>query len=69
MDDATSLRPELPVIAYLLEHNAASAHVAQKLGLSLVHRAPDAGNPDRQAIRLVFADRSLNDVQLAAALR
>ncbi|MHA7268207.1 GNAT family N-acetyltransferase [Arthrobacter sp. HLT1-20] len=61
-------RPELPVVAYLLEHNAASARVAQKVGLSLVHRGPDAGNPDKDAIRLVYADGQLSSEQLAVVL-
>lgn len=65
---ATALRPELPVVAYLLEHNAASARVAEKLGLTLVHRGPDAGNPDPAAVRLVYADRPLSPEQLAATL-
>ncbi|GAB3181318.1 hypothetical protein GCM10027060_12140 [Nesterenkonia halophila] len=55
--------------AYLLEHNGASAWVAEKLGLSLQHRGPDAGNPDPEAVRLVYADRTLNAEQLAAAMR
>jgi RimJ/RimL family protein N-acetyltransferase len=61
-------RPELPIIAYLLEHNLASARVAEKVGLKLVHRAPDAGNPDPQAIRLIYADRQLTPRTLATAL-
>ena len=61
-------RPELPVVAYLLENNAASANVAVKVGLALQHRAPDAGNPDPQAIRLVYADRQLTADQLSATL-
>lgn len=65
---ASSTRPELPVIAYLLEHNVASSRVAQKLGLQLVHRGPDAGNPDPAAVRLVFATRPLSDAELAVAL-
>jgi len=60
--------PERPIIAYLVEHNAASAHVAEKLGLELMHRAPDAGNPDPEIIRLIYADRPLTDAQLAVAL-
>lgn len=66
---ARIVAPERPVIAYLVEHNHGSAHVAQKIGLDLVHRAPDAGNPDPSAIRLVYADRPLAPAQLAAALR
>ena len=59
---------DLPVVAYLLEHNTASAVVARKLGLQMIHRAPDAGNPDSAAVRLVFADRKLTPAQLEATL-
>jgi len=65
---ARGLRPEVPVVAYLLEHNGASAAVARKVGLELRHRAPDAGNPDPEAVRLVFSDRPLTAAQLAATL-
>lgn len=69
LSTARELRPELPVVAYLLEHNAASARVAEKVGLQLRHRAPDAGNPDPAAIRLVYADRELSPDELDATLR
>lgn len=65
---AGETRPELPVIAYLLEHNQASRRTAERAGLTLRHRAPDAGNPDPAAVRLVLADRPLDDRQLATAL-
>ncbi|OJU40879.1 MAG: GNAT family N-acetyltransferase [Microbacterium sp. 69-10] len=68
LDAARALRPETPVIAYLVEHNRASAAVAEKVGLALVHRAPDAGNPDPGVLRLVYADRALTEAQLATAL-
>ncbi len=68
VDQAQRVRPELPVVAYLLEHNLASARVAQKVGLSLQHRGPDAGNPDPSAVRLVYADRPLTETQLQATL-
>lgn len=57
---ANTSRPGLPVVAYLLEHNLASARVAEKVGLSLVHRGIDAGNPDPNAIRLAYSDRQLS---------
>jgi RimJ/RimL family protein N-acetyltransferase len=66
---AGAARPEAPVIAYLLEHNLASAAVAQRLGMTCVHRGPDAGNPDPTAVRLVYAFRSLAAAELAAAMR
>ena len=64
---AREVRPDLPIVAYLLEHNRASAAVARKLGLKLVDRGPDAGNPDPSAVRLIFADRPLTKSQLVAA--
>lgn len=67
--EAQARKPELPVVAYLLEHNIASKAVAEKIGLVQQHRAPDAGNPDPQAIRLVYADRELDARQLDATLR
>ncbi|MGO3313498.1 MAG: GNAT family N-acetyltransferase [Brachybacterium tyrofermentans] len=66
---ALEARPELPVVVYLLEHNAASAVVAEKVGLILRHRGPDAGNPDPSAVRLVYSDRELSDQELAATMR
>lgn len=61
--------PERPIIAYLLEHNAASAAVARKVGLHLVDSGSDRGNPDPAAKRLVFADRDLTATELAVAHR
>jgi RimJ/RimL family protein N-acetyltransferase len=69
MEAARAHRPELPIVAYLLEHNTASARVAEKVGLRLVHRGPDAGNPDADAIRLIYADRALDKAALAATLK
>ena len=69
IDRARQVDPELPVVAYLLGHNTASARVAEKVGLRLRHRGPDADNPDPEAVRLVFADRELTPAQLAATLR
>ncbi|WP_240644272.1 GNAT family N-acetyltransferase [Antribacter gilvus] len=51
------VRPDLPVTAFLLEHNGASRAVAEKSGLQVVWRGPDVGNPDPAAVRLVLADR------------
>jgi RimJ/RimL family protein N-acetyltransferase len=56
---ARRVRPDLPVTALLLEHNLASKAVAEKSGLRLLWRGPDAGNPDPAAIRLVYADRAV----------
>lgn len=65
--EATALRPDVPVVAYLLQSNPASRRVAERLGLTEQHRGPDEGNPDREAVRLVLADRPLTADQLAAA--
>jgi RimJ/RimL family protein N-acetyltransferase len=65
LDAAHLVAPERPVIAYLLEHNVESRGRAERSGLTLVWRGPDAGNPDPSAVRLVYADRPLTDDQLA----
>ena len=57
LDTARTVDPGLPVIAYLLEHNARSKGRAERSGLSLVWRGPDAHIPDPDAVRLVYADR------------
>ena len=57
------------MVAYLLENNPASAAVAEKVGLTLRHRGPAAGNPDPSAVRLVSADRELSETELAATMR
>jgi RimJ/RimL family protein N-acetyltransferase len=56
---ARAVDPDRPVVAYLLEHNAESRGRAERSGLELVWRGPDAGNPDPAAVRLVYADRPL----------
>ncbi|GFZ99464.1 GNAT family N-acetyltransferase [Nesterenkonia alkaliphila] len=66
--EARGLRPDLPVVAILLEHNKASARVAEKVGLTVQHRGPDAGNPDQDSVRLIAADRPLSESQIQAAL-
>ena len=66
--EANTVRPDVPVVAYLLEHNVASKRVADKLGLTLQHRAHDHGNPDPSAVRLVYADRALTEDELSATL-
>jgi RimJ/RimL family protein N-acetyltransferase len=58
LDAAHTVAPDRPVIAYLLEHNQESRGRAERSGLELVWRGPDAGNPD--AVRLVYADRPLD---------
>lgn len=52
-------RPDLPITAYLLEGNERSERATERSGLRLIWRGPDAGNPDRHAVRLLYADREL----------
>lgn len=52
--------PDRPVVAVLLEHNDRSRCLAERAGLQLCWRGPDAGNPDPAAVRLVHADRDLD---------
>ena len=59
LEAARVRRPDLPVTAYLLEHNERSRRAAERAGLDLVWSGPDAGNPDPGAVRLLFADRRL----------
>lgn len=56
---AARVTPELPVVAYLLEHNVASKRTAERAGLTVVWSGPDSGNPDPTAIRLLYSDRPL----------
>jgi len=65
LDAAHTVAPERPVVAYLLEHNAESRGRAERAGLIRCWRGPDAGNPDPDAVRLVYADRRLDDDLLA----
>lgn len=58
---AADVDPARPVVAYLVEHNVASRRTAERLGLTLVWRGPDAGNEDATAIRLVYLDRDPDD--------
>lgn len=60
---ARAAHPEVPVTAYLVAHNRASAAVAEKAGLDLVMTTADPGNPDPGVTRLVYADRPLTDAQ------
>lgn len=65
LDAAHTVDPDRPVVAYLLEHNRESRGRAERSGLSLVWRGPDAGNPDPDAVRLVYADRPVDAGTLA----
>jgi RimJ/RimL family protein N-acetyltransferase len=67
IEAAHDVGAERPVLAYLVEHNHASRRTAEKLGLRLVWRGPDADNPDPEAVRLVYLDRE-PDGELVAAL-
>jgi RimJ/RimL family protein N-acetyltransferase len=60
IDAAHAVDADRPVVAYLLEHTAASRGRAERAGLALQWRGPDTGNPDPAAVRLVYADRPLS---------
>jgi hypothetical protein len=60
-----AVEADRPVIACRLEHNVPSRVRAERAGLSLVWRGPDAGNPDPAAVRLVFSDRTIDADLLA----
>lgn len=62
--EARKVKPDIPVIASILEHNSASGAVAQKIGMELAYRGLDQGNPDPSAVRLIYADRVLSFIQL-----
>ncbi|OZD09103.1 GNAT family N-acetyltransferase [Rhodococcus sp. 06-235-1A] len=68
IESAYRTRGDVPVVAYLLEHNVASAKVAERAGLQLVARGPEIDNPNPNAIRLVYSDRPLSDDQLDSVL-
>lgn len=61
---AQQVRPDMAITAYLLEHNEKSKAAAERAGLDLVWTGPDAGNPDRDAVRLLYADRPLSRIVL-----
>ena len=64
-----SIRPDLPVVAYMLESNNASARVAEKAGLHLVARVPsDVGDANPVAMRLVYSNRRLSAAELEAVV-
>ena len=61
---ARQVRPDMAVTAHLLENNSRSRATAERAGLELVWTGPDAGNPDRDAVRLLYADRPLSRIVL-----
>ena len=63
---ARSVNAERPVVARLVEHNRASKATAERAGLRLQWRGPDSDGSD--AVRLVYADRSL-DAELLGAIK
>lgn len=69
LDAAHAVDQALPVTAFLLEHNVPSRATAERVGLQLVWRGPDSGNPDASAVRLIYADRPLDAGQTQALLR
>lgn len=65
LDAAADVAPEIPVVAYLLDHNAASRRTAESCGLKEVWSGPDKDVPG--GTRVVMADRDLPAGALAAA--
>ena len=61
IDAAHAVRPDRPVLAYLVEHNVASRRTTERLGLQQVWRGPDRDNPDPAAVRIVYLDRTPED--------
>lgn len=59
----------LPIIASLLAHNRSSRKVIDRLGFMQQWSGPDAGNPDEQAVRLIYADRQLETEYLTCTQR
>jgi RimJ/RimL family protein N-acetyltransferase len=62
---AAQVDPDRPVTAFMVEHNEGSRRVAERAGLTLAWRGPDRSTPDRDAVRLVYADRPLGSEVLA----
>jgi RimJ/RimL family protein N-acetyltransferase len=56
---ASVMRPELPIVALIMEQNAASRAAAESAGLTEVWRGADEDSEDAGAVRLVYADREL----------
>ena len=65
VDAARTVDADRPVIACLLEPNVQSRGRAERSGLTLAWRGPDAGNPDPAAVRLIFSDRPIDAGLLA----
>lgn len=63
---ADDVDPSLPVVAYLLEHNTRSRRTVERAGPDPLWRGSDTGNPDPAAVRLVYADRLLDEAVLTA---
>jgi RimJ/RimL family protein N-acetyltransferase len=63
---ARDVRADLPLTAYLLEGNTRSQRTTERAGLRLMWRGPDAGNPDPQAVRLLYADQDLSPALVKA---
>ena len=66
LDAARAVGPDLPVVAHLVEHNRESKDRAGSSGLTLVWRGPEVGgNPHPDAVRLIYADRSVPEEVVA----
>lgn len=58
VEAARDVDPERPVLAYLLATNHASRRTAERLGLAVVWRGPDRGDPWGGTEGLAYADRA-----------
>lgn len=67
VDAAHDVDNSLPVVAYLLDHNIRSRELAERIGLTRQWGGPDVGNPDPDAVRLVYADRKVGPAVLPRA--
>lgn len=68
IDAAHQVNLQRPVVAFLLEHNHGSRATAERAGLTQVWRGRDTGNPDPDAIRLIYADRPLDNERLGSII-
>lgn len=66
---ACEVDADRPVVAFLLEHNRASKATAERAGLTFAWRGPDTGNPDSDAVRLIYVDRQLDSQRLDALIQ
>jgi RimJ/RimL family protein N-acetyltransferase len=66
---AREVQPDFPVVGYASETNSPSLSAMRKIGLELVYRGEDSGNPDESVVSVMFADRPMSSEQIAASRR